>query len=287
MVGGHHNAFSPPAASRVNAPVAGGNPRTVLNFTRTLALALGLGLLSGGCAGQQTPSGSLVGLRAGTTTLRITNHVSAPVELDGVTVAIDGEPLALSSVPPPGGAAATVGSLGLAPGAHTITVRARAETRGAEVIVVGAHQPFLVERGAAAITIDVRSGIPGSAAAAPLAVTLTMLGGRLSPELGVLPSEDKDERCAALLPIPRALCRAAVDLEDAARRNDVAATLCLRDKIAEMRILALVGDSGKGESVPLAEAAVGKVARLLDRCGGEAVSSARPDGVSVTRVGTK
>ncbi len=279
----------------------------MLNFTRTLALALGFGLLSGGCAGQQTATGSLVGLRAGTTTLRITNHVSAPEALDGVTVAIDGEPLALTSVPPPGGGPATVGSLGLAPGAHTITVRARgrgpgrdldlpanrpgavrdpSEARGADVIVVGAHQPFLVDGAAAAITIDVRSALPGSATTAPLSVTLTMLGGRLAPDLDVPPVEDKDERCAALQPIPHALCRAAVDLDDAARRNDVATTLCLRDKIAEMRILALVGESGKGESVAMAEAAVGKLSQILDRCGGQAAAP-RPDGVTVTRLGVR
>ena len=58
-----------------------------------------------------------------------------------------------------------------------------------------------------------------------------------APEIGAPPLDGKDERCAALQPIPRALCRAAVDLEEATRRNDVAAAYCVRDKIAEMRRL--------------------------------------------------
>lgn len=155
----------------------------------------------------------------------------------------------------------------------------------AAVSVVGAHQPFLVERGPAAITIDVRSGVPGSMAAAPVSLSLTMLGGRMAPEIGVAPPNEKDERCAALLPIPRALCRAAADLEEASRRNDVVAALCVRDKLVEMRKVALVGEAGKGDSPAMAEAQVGALAREVDRCAGSAVVSPGPDGTTVTKLG--
>ena len=36
-------------------------------------------------------------------------------------------------------------------------------------------------------------------------------------------------------PIPRALCRAAFDLDEANRHSDVVTSLCLRDKLAELR----------------------------------------------------
>jgi hypothetical protein len=241
-------------------------------------VALGLGLLSAGCGASPRAPTSLAGLRAGTTTIRVANDVSAPDELDGLTIAVDGEPLPLSTVPRAGGDAATVASLGLAPGAHSISVRARAHVSG-DVVVVGAQQPFLVERGPAAITVGVRSTQP-----AKVGVTLAILGGRTAPELGEAPSDDKDERCASLLPIPRAMCRAAVDLEQAARNNDVVAALCVRDKLDEMRKLAVIGESGKGDSIAMAEAQAARLSHQVDLCGGSSVVSLGPDGVTVTKL---
>jgi hypothetical protein len=254
----------------------------VLNSTKAPANLLGvlaLGLLSGACAAQGQASGAFFGREDGTTTLRVANHVSGPEALEGVNVDVDGEPLALTTVPVSGGAPAILGSLRLAPGAHTLSVRARARAPGAGVIVVGAQQPFLVERKAAGITIDVWSRAPGAMSAEPLAVSIAVLGGRTAPDIGAPAPDGKDERCAALQPIPRALCRASVDLEEATRRNDVAAAYCVRDKIAEMRRLALVGD--------VAELEVGKLAMLVDRCGGEAVVAPLPDGLTVIRPATR
>jgi hypothetical protein len=265
----------------MNEAGGGCNRRTVLTSRGIWALALELGLLTGGCGGAL---GSLDGLAAGTTTLRIANHVAAPGQLEGVTIAVDGETVPLSSVPPDGGDAATIASLRLAPGGHSIAVRAKARAPGSEVIVVGAQLPFLVERGPAAITIDVRSAAPGSSStsASPVAVALTILGGRMAPDFGVVPSDDKDERCATLLPIPRALCRAAVDLDTATRKNDIVAALCVRDKLAEMRRLAIIGESGQGDSVSMAEVQVAHLSREVELCAGDVVVAPGPDGLTVT-----
>jgi hypothetical protein len=249
-------------------------------------VSLALAVLSGGCGGSPVALGTLDGLEAGTTTLRITNHVIAPGQLDRVTIVVDGEPVPLSSVPPDGSGAATVASLHLAPGSHSVAVRARARAPGSEVIVVGAQQPFLIERGPAAITIDVRSSAvrPSASYASPIAVSLAILGGRMAaPDIGDAPPSDKDERCASLLPIPRALCRAAVDLDDATRNNDIVAALCVRDKLVEMRKLAIIGESGKGDSIAMAEAQVTQLSRQVELCAGEAIASPAPDGVTVTR----
>jgi hypothetical protein len=279
---GDDSAVVPTPASRMNEADGGCNRRTVLTSRGIGALALGLGLLTGGC-GAQGSLGSLDGLAAGTTTLRIANHVAASGQLEGVTIAVDGETVPLSSVPPYGGDAATIASLRLAPGGHSIAVRAQARAPGSEVIVVGAQLPFLVERGPAAITIDVRSAAPGisSTSASPVAVALTIRGGRMAPDFGVAPSDDKDERCATLLPIPRALCRAAVDLDTATRKNDIVAALCVRDKLAEMRKLAIIGESGKVDSMSMAEAQVAQLSREVELCAGDVVATPGPDGLTV------
>jgi hypothetical protein len=246
--------------------------------------AFSLALLAGGCGAAPTPL-TLDGLPAGTTTLRITNHVLAPGQLDRVTIIVDGELVPLSSVPPDGGAGAIVASLHLAPGSHSLSVRARARAPGSEVIVVGAQQPFLIERGPAAINVDVRSatGASTSSDATPISVSLVILGGRMAADFGVPPSSDKDERCATLLPIPRALCRAAVDLDDATRKNDIVAALCVRDKLAEMRKLAIIGESGKGDSIAMAEVQVTQLSRQVELCAADVLATPAPDGVTVTR----
>lgn len=247
-----------------------------------LARSLGTALLLTGCAA----SSSLAGLgpgTPGTTVVRVTNHVAAPGELDRLVIMVDGEPVALASIPPQG-AAAVIARLHLRPGAHTIAVRAKGRGPGSEIIVVGAQQPFHVGAAAAAITIDVSSGsgdARSSHSASPVAVSLAIQGGRMAPEFGVAPADDKDERCAGLLPIPRAMCRAAVDLDEASRRNDIVAALCVRDKLVEMRRLAIIGDASKGDAVAMAEAEVASLSRQVELCGGDVVAP-RPDGVTVT-----
>lgn len=296
---------------RVNGPRAYRNRRTVLTFPRTQAQALGalayrafacrvfarcaftlgVGLSALGCGGARGAEASLEGLAPGTTTLRIENHVGTPSTLDRVSITIDGDPVPLSSLPPEGAPAATIGALRLQPGAHTIAVRAKARAPNSEVIVVGAQQPFHVMRGPAAITVDVRSGAghdgptPSSPAGEPpLVVSLTILGGTIAPEIGVAPADGKDDRCSGLLPIPRALCRAAFDLDEATRRKDLVAAVCLRDKIAEMRRLANISESGGGDSPALAEARVAVLAREVDRCVGTDLAAPAVDGTTVRRV---
>jgi hypothetical protein len=65
------------------------------------------------------------------------------------------------------------------------------------------------------------------------------------------------------------------------------AALCVRDKLAEMRKLAVIGESGKPENVALAEARVGFLARQVDRCAGPPPAATAPDGVTVTRLGAR
>ncbi len=180
-------------------------------------------------------------------------------------------------------------SLRLSPGPHSIAVRARARAQvpGSEVIVVSAQQPFLVQRGPAAITVDVRSAVAEANTTTPVALALTIVGGRMAPDFGVTPSDDKDERCAGLLPIPRALCRAAVDLDEATRKNDVTATLCVHDKLLEMRKLAVIGETSEGDTVRMAEAQIAQLSRRVELCTAELLATPLPDGLTVTRPRTR
>jgi hypothetical protein len=111
-----------------------------------------------------------------------------------------------------------------------------------------------------------------------------MRGGQMAPAFGAAPPDDKDARCAPLRPIPRALCRAAVDLAEAAKRDDVKSTLCVQDKLSEMRKVAQIADTASSETASLSEQQVLHLSREVDRCIGAAVLIA-PDGVTVTRPG--
>ena len=269
----------------MNGAPAESNPGTVLTSTRislpALALPGLLGLLSAACG--MGPRGPLDGLDPGMTAIRVSNHVAAPGQLDRVTVTVDGQPLALSSVPPTGADPAVIARLHLAPGAHNIAVRGVAlKRRGpdSEITVVGSQQPFHVGAAPAAITIDIRSGQADAASASPVAVSLAIQGGRMAPDFGIPPADDKEERCKGLLPIPRALCRAAVDLDEASRKNDIVAALCVRDKLAEMRRLAMIGETSHDSVVAETEAEVASLSHQVELCGAD-VPPPRPDGVTV------
>ena len=272
------NAIAMVAASRVNDPGGGGNRRGVLFSKQTAALAFGVALLTG-CGPQRF---DLAMLASGTTAVRVTNNVEAPGKLDRLTISIDGEVLPLAAIPTHGGEGATVAKLRLAAGPHTIAVRAKTRSPGSEVLVVGAQQPFHVGRAPAAITVDVRS--TGASfdvgTASPIAVSLAIQGGRMAPLLGASRAEDKDDRCGALLPIPRAICRAAVDLDEATRKNDIVAALCVRDKLDEMRRIAIVGEGGRGEAVAMAEAEVVALSKKVEMCQASYLSP-QPDGLRV------
>lgn len=243
---------------------------------QTALLTLGAALLAG-CA----PSFNIADLSPGTTAVRVTNNVDSPAHIDRLMISVDGEAVALTTIPTHGDAA-MVAKLKLAPGPHTIAVRAKTRSPSSDVLVVGAQQPFHIGRAPAAITVDVRSD--GSkfdaGSASPITVSLAIQGGRMAPVLGAERAEDKDERCGALLPIPRAICRAAVDLDEATRKNDIVAALCVRDKLTEMRRIALVGEVGRGDAVAMAEAEVVALSKQVELCQASYLSP-QPDGLRV------
>jgi hypothetical protein len=263
---------------------------TLRSLRRSIA-AIGLGALlsvGAGC-GASNAGLSVTGLSPGTTAIRVANHVDDSYALERVVISVDGEAVPLSSVPPRGEAPAIVTALRLRPGAHTITVRAVARGKVDGSVVSLAHQSFHLAAGPAAILVDVRSSPRSDTRAAPasadggdrVAVDLSIRGGSLGPAFGAAPAEDKDERCAPLLPIPRAICRAAVDLDAATRRRDAAAATCVQNKLGEMRRLALVAETSDSATGTMIEEEVTRLSGQADVCVGNLFGG--PDGTRIIR----
>ena len=207
-----------------------------------------------GCSSRRLVAGAGA---PGTTTILVENQVASPDELDRLLVTIDDAAVPLSTLPPPGEEPATLTALRLAPGPHTITVRATTRGAGDERAIVAAAQTFHVAAAAASIGVAVRSR-PAGSPDGRIAVDLTMRGGHMAAELGAAPPATQAERCAPLQPTPRALCQAASEMDEAARRNDLVGVLCVRDKLATMRQFAAIGAE--------AEPRVLALAREIERC---------------------
>jgi hypothetical protein len=261
--------------------MASGRIRTLRAGPLLLAVAAVFGA---GCGWQaRGPAAALH--EPGTTTLRLVNHLDPPAEMDRLLVAVDGMPVPLTAIPPPGAAPIAITTLRLPPGDHTLSARAVAKRPGVagdETMVVGTQLTFHVGAAPAGLTIDVFTGTGQE----PIGVALGMQGGALAPELGDAPADNTTERCAPLRPVERALCQAAADLDDANRSRDVVRGLCIRDRLGEMRSLSLIAMGTQGAASPPAYdrpgrpegdpavLAAGKIARLsleIDRCGGQVV----------------
>jgi hypothetical protein len=209
----------------------------------------------------------------GTTTILLENQVASPDQLDRVLVTVDDALVPLSTLPPPGEEPAAFTALRLAPGAHTIQVRATTHGAGDSRAIVASAQTFHVAAAAASIGIAVRSRPEGSVDGR-IAVELKMLGGHMAAMLDAPKPESPAERCAPLLPTPSALCRGANALDEAVRRSDLVQVLCVRDKLTTMRQLAAIG--------PTADAQVFALSRAIDGCIGNDVIGG-VDGTTMTK----
>jgi hypothetical protein len=246
-----------------------------------VALALGLGLLSAGCgAASRTP---LSARAPGTTTILVGNQLDPRDELDHLRVSVDDAVLPLATVPPRGEVSAALGTLRLAPGPHDISVRLTTHGEDAAIAVVDARLLFHLDGRASEIDITLRSRPRSSDFDARVAIELSMQGGHLSPEIGAPPVEGKDARCAPLQPVPRALCRAAADLDEASRRNDLVGALCIREKLGEMRKLSLIGETSTPEVATMATERVRALEQAIGRCAGDVVIG--KDGLTVIKPG--
>ena len=255
---------------RVNDAGARGNRCSVRVRMSSWALVAAAGMVAAGCSARRQVASAG---EPGTTTILVENQVASPDELDRLLVTIDDATVPLSTLPPRGEVPSALTALRLAPGAHTISVRAATHGAGDDRAVVAAAQTFHVAAAAASIGIAVRSRPEGSVDGR-IAVEMKMRGGHMAASLDVARPESQAERCAPLLPTPGALCRGANALDAAARRNDLVQVLCVRDKLTTMRQLAAIG--------PTADAEVFALSRAIDRCIGNDIIGGM-DGTTVTK----
>lgn len=213
-----------------------------------------VGLVVAGCSSPRRVVGAG---QPGTTTILVENQTEAPDEFDRLLVTIDDVTVPLATLPPRGEEPAALTALRLPPGPHTLSVRVTTHGAGDARAVVAAAQTFHVAAAAASIGIAVRSR-PAGSPEGRIAVDLTMRGGHMTAALDAGPAETVAERCAPLQPAPRALCRAASDMDEAARRNDLVGVLCIRDKLTTMRQLAAIGATALPQVLALS--------RAIDRC---------------------
>src|SRR3979409_876892 len=116
-----------PVCRCMNDAGSRGNRRTGRERMSGGVLLAMAGLVVAGCSARRHVAGAG---EPGTTTILIENQVASPDELDRVVVSIDDALVPLSMLPSRGEEPAALTALRLAPGAHTISVRAATHGAG-------------------------------------------------------------------------------------------------------------------------------------------------------------
>jgi hypothetical protein len=209
-----------------------------------LAFATAFLAFAAGCAGSRVePRAPMPGEAA----LRIDNDVGDAYEVGQLDLAIDGRPLPVTAIPAHKGDAPAVVVIKLPAGEHAFEAHAIVtENDTHDRVVVCTQQNVRAGATPGVVTVRIYSRPPaardralarGAGAVGPddkddrvaLDIQLASAGAEAGPSV---------DACGTKAPVDRAICRAATQLDRAARSNDVVLTLCLRDRLTEMRRLA-------------------------------------------------
>jgi hypothetical protein len=237
-----------------------------------LALAAGLVALAAGCAG------SRVAARApmpGEAALRIVNDVGGDYEVGQLNLTIDGAALPVTAIPAHKGDAPTVIVIRLPAGEHSFEAHAIVtENDTHDRVVVCTQQSVRAGATPGVVTVRVYTR-------APVAKDRELARGA-----GAVGRDDKEDRvaldiqlasagseagpsvdaCGTKAPVDRAICRAAAQLDRAARANDVVLTLCVRDRLTEMRRLADLKATSSGDNAPAVDRKVVALEQQVNAC---------------------
>ncbi|HVY46087.1 MAG TPA: hypothetical protein VHB21_09420, partial [Minicystis sp.] len=196
-----------------------------------------------GCAGGAPPPRVP---HPGEAALRVVNEVGDGFEIASLTLTVDGAAVPVVAVPPRRGAPPTTLVVPLPRGEHVIDAHAVVtETGTHDRVVVCTQQTVRAGATPGVVTVRVYSRPPrpvdralarGAGAVGPdtndervaLDVTLASAGVEAGPAV---------DACGTKAPMERAVCHATAQLDRASRDNDVVLTLCVRDRLAEMRRL--------------------------------------------------
>lgn len=216
------------------------------------------------------------------------NRVGGLCQLQWVNARVDDHQIGLVTIAPPGSKPVTLDRPILAPGPHTVSVSATAscdETSGAQPAVLQETQSVYMGKDGGQITVSLSGE---SAPEVRLKASFDVQGGHV-----LLPRADGgDIDCRSRTPMDWAICRTEVALARAHERRDVVLSLCVADKLREMRLVkgtlepgALGLPSQNTEAHDVGEDATHRVlalAREADYCIGEEV--APENGTQIQRV---
>ncbi|MBK8251314.1 MAG: hypothetical protein IPK82_01430 [Polyangiaceae bacterium] len=195
----------------------------------------------------------------GATAILLSNQVNGPCQLTWANANVDGRSLERTTIAPPGAPPASLERPVLAPGQHVITLTAAASCEGKDQgAVLTFSQPVYMRNQGGAITIQI-SGNQNTPSG--LEAKLTIEGGEL-----LNPRADGGElNCRGRMPMDSAICRTEAALGRARSQRDLVLTLCLSEKLREMRVIADTTQGQKTEATDLALAGQqdSAVARVL------------------------
>jgi len=221
--------------------------------------------------------------QSGNVQILAVNHTTAPFSLRSLTVSVDAEQEETTqgkALRHSDADAVPIGSMRLTPGQHTLSVRTSAEDGSSDhVISLAASQTFRIDSLPAAITVHVftpRSGIGNDRR---VELSFDIRGGQMRAPLGALASAPAgNARCAELSQVRAAICRTELMVEKATAARDLLLVMCTRDKLQEMRTIAITAepDAATNPSTPatrydsdVTRMAAGRVLKLeeeLSRC---------------------
>ncbi|MFW5739780.1 MAG: hypothetical protein ACOC1F_05380 [Myxococcota bacterium] len=198
------------------------------------------GVLGGAGLSCAKPTPAAPAAVQGTTQVYADNRVAGLVELQQVSVAIDGEPVGGLEADVLGEGRAEplrVASAQLAEGEHTMTIFARAAHKAtADVLVLNQSQVFTVGR--EPVSVIARFSVPPTGGdRAQLKVDLQIDGGTLPGAAGTRVTSS----CEALPPHRTAICITETMLREAIAERDALRVVCIDDALTRMREIERLG----------------------------------------------
>ncbi|MEZ4313592.1 MAG: hypothetical protein R3F14_36690 [Polyangiaceae bacterium] len=166
----------------------------------------------------------------GTTLVLLENRVESPCDLTFASAQLDETQLERSIIAPPGSPPAILERKVLRSGPHMVSITATAACSGADPgAVLQFAQPVYTRTFGTSITIVLTRD---AAAPSGLAASLKVEGGEvLSPR-----ADGGEVNCFGRMPVDRAICRTEGALARARANRDVVLTLCISEKLREMRL---------------------------------------------------
>lgn len=169
----------------------------------------------------------------GSTAILLENRVDGDCDLSWASARLDERSLDLVTIAPPGARPAPLARPILAPGQHTLSISASASCKtkaGEQPAVLSVTQQIYMGKDGGQITISLA---PDKDAPAALKASFDVQGGQvLAPR-----ADGQEVDCRSRIPMDWAICRTEASLARAHKNRDVVLSLCISDKLKEMRLV--------------------------------------------------